>query len=121
MANKSSLALFISVCQVLLCLTSAAKINEVKMKLANDHLGISYLTWSANEDGENYIDKGGVLGNLSIKYRDKIVNTKEYTPKVLAQNTDVIQLLFQLPENITLLEEFKIKGGELNWSFKITN
>jgi hypothetical protein len=119
--NRGRLALFILIFQISLCFVVSAKDGPAKMKLAVDHRGINYLTWSANEDGENYIDKDGVLGKLSIKYRDKIVNTNDCTPTVLAHNTDAIKLLFQLPENITLLEEFKIKGGELNWSFKIAN
>jgi hypothetical protein len=100
---------------------AAGNDSPVRMELAADHLGISNLTWKGSWGDRNYVDKGKSLGELNIKYSGKIINTKNYVPELLIQSQEDIQLLFHLPENVILKEEFRIKDGAVYWSIELAN
>ncbi|MCK9310802.1 MAG: DUF5695 domain-containing protein, partial [Bacteroidales bacterium] len=102
-------------------ITAAEKVYPVGMKLAGNHLGISNMIWKGTLNERNYIDEGKFIGELKLKYSNKIVNSNNYKPEVIVQRNDDIQLLFRLPENVVLKEQFKIKNGSLFWTFEIHN
>jgi hypothetical protein len=79
----------------------------VKLKLAADKKGISEFYWHGIFGSRNLIDKNKRFGELELKYRNKIIQIKDYEPEIIKAENDNIEVLFRLPENLNLKEEFK--------------
>ena len=93
----------------------------VKLKLSTDKKGISEFYWQGIFGDRNLIDKDKKIGGLALKYRDKTINLNDYVPEIILSETQNIKILFRLPENLILTEQFEYKDGKLSWNIDLTN
>jgi len=93
----------------------------VKLKLSADKKGISEFYWNGIFGSRNLIDKNKIFGELELKYRDKSISLKDYLPEIIKSGSDNIEILFRLPENLILTEQFAYSDGKMSWNIDLTN
>jgi hypothetical protein len=123
--NRGVLLCCISIIQLFACcsiMVSGQNANvPVKLKLAANEKGISEFYWQGIFGNSNLVDKNKTVGELELKYRDKLIATKDFIPEIIKTGNDNIELLFRLPENLILKEEFKYSNGGVYWNIELTN
>jgi len=93
----------------------------VKLKISADKKGVSEFYWQGIFGERNLIDKDKKIGGLELKYRDKTINLNEYLPEIIKSENQNVKILFRLPENLILTEQFEYSNGELSWNINLTN